>query len=793
MTVFNYIRRGLFEVDKLTVASLLTLKILVNDGKMESSEVDFLVQGKVSADPGNMGPLHEWLPESIWPRIKALEKMPRFKGLGDNMQSDSDDWCAWFDIEKAEAAKLPGEYEKQLTPFDRLILLRAMRPDRLMNSLSMFIGDTMGREYVIQKPFNMKSTYGETSNKTPVFFVLFAGVDPTPWVEGLGKEMGISTENKRFVNISMGQGQEAPAEAIVRRFSKEGGWVMLQNCHLMSSWVPKLERLLEVVSEDAHEDFRCFISAEPPPIASWRNMPESLMQSCIKVANEAPADIQSNLIRAWDNFSQETIESCNKPSEMRACLFSLCWFHAVVCGRRRFGQQGWSRKYSFNTGDLVICANVLRSYLDSNPAVPWDDLRYIFGEIMYGGHITDAWDRRTCNTYLQVYQDPGLFCDMELAPGFKSPQPTNLDYQGYIKYAETSMPPESPPLFGLHPNAEIGYLTNSTEKLFFNILVMSGEGGGSGESNGGGDVVRENMTSLQDRLPEPFEMVSLSLKAKPLLLGSAGPYIVVALQECGRMNVLLTEIKKTLADLDKGLKGQLNMSQEMEDLASALKINQWPGRNPFSKCTWEKLAWPSQKNLMAEFADMILRVEQLTSWTRDLETPNSIWLPGLFNPSSYLTAVQQVTARKTGLALDKMTTETHVTSMWNVTDVQDSAVDGTYIHGLFIEGARWPKGEEAGDSFLVSGTKCAGALCESRLKELIPPMPVIYVKAVPILSHWEASPVGYLRGDPSVYECPVYTTTFRGPTYIFLATLKTNNPASKWVLNAVALMLQTDD
>jgi len=733
LTVFNYIRRGLFEIDKLTVATLVTLKILVNDGKMDPDEVNYLVMGKTSVDPGNMGPLHEWMPESIWPKIKALESMPRFKGLGDNMQSDSEDWCAWFDIEKAETAKFPGDYEQVLTPFDKLILLRAMRPDRLMNSLGEFIGNTMGKEYVVQKPFHMKSTYEETTNKIPVFFVLFAGVDPTPWVENLGMQHGISTENKKFVNISMGQGQEAPAEAIVTRFAKEGGWVMLQNCHLMSSWVPKLERLLEVVTEDAHKDFRCFISAEPPPIASWRNMPESLMQTCVKVANEAPADVQSNLIRAWDNFSRETIEASSRPNEMKACLFSLCWFHAVVCGRRRFGQQGWSRKYSFNTGDLIICSNVLRSYLDANPVVPWDDLRYIFGEIMYGGHITDPWDRRTCNTYLKLYQDPKLLDGMELAPGFKSPSPNNMSYDGYIEYAETSMPQESPVLFGLHPNAEIGYLTSSTDKLFFNVIIMSGEGGAGGDDSAGGDIVKETMSNLRQRIPDEFEMVSLSMKAKPLLSGPAGPYIVVALQECGRMNSLLSEMKNTLDDLDKGLKGQLNMSQDMEDLALALKINQWPGRNPFSKCTWEKLAWPSQKTLMAQFADMLLRVKQLLEWTSEFETPKSIWLSGLFNPNSYLTAVQQVTARKTGLALDKMTTETHVTSMWNVSEVKESAVDGTYIHGLFIEGARWSNDEDADDSFIVSETKCAGSLCESRLKELIPPMPVSYFSCLILL------------------------------------------------------------
>ena len=40
--------------------------------------------------------------------------------------------------------------------------------------------------------------------------------------------------------------------------------------------------------------------------------------------------------------------------------------------------------------------------------VPWEDLRYLFGEIMYGGHITDDWDRRLCSSYLGEYMSPEL-------------------------------------------------------------------------------------------------------------------------------------------------------------------------------------------------------------------------------------------------------------------------------------------------------------------------------------------------------------------------------------------------
>jgi hypothetical protein len=41
------------------------------------------------------------------------------------------------------------------------------------------------------------------------------------------------------------------------------------------------------------------------------------------VANEAPADIKSNMIRAWANFSQERVETCTKPSEFKVRIVIL--------------------------------------------------------------------------------------------------------------------------------------------------------------------------------------------------------------------------------------------------------------------------------------------------------------------------------------------------------------------------------------------------------------------------------------------------------------------------------------
>jgi len=93
---------------------------------------------------------------------------------------------------------------------------------------------------------------------------------------------------------------------------------------------------------------------------------------------------------------------------------------------------------------------------------------------------------------------------------------------------------------------------------------------------------------------------------------------------------------------------------------------------------------------------------------------------------------------------------------------------------------------------MVTGVPCSGYIVDSRLKELLPPLPVIYVKAVKVESTWEPSAVGYLRRVADIYEAPIYLTSARGATYVFLATLKTVDPNSKWVLTGTAILMQTD-
>lgn len=60
------------------------------------------------------------------------------------------------------------------------------------------------------------------------------------------------------------------------------------------------------------------------------------------------------------------------------------------------------------------------------------------------------------------------------------------------------------------------------------------------------------MAFFSKNLPPCFEMLSMMELAEPLLNQESSPYVVVALQECQRMNVLLTEVRRSLVELEKG-------------------------------------------------------------------------------------------------------------------------------------------------------------------------------------------------------------------------------------------------
>ncbi|NXY12732.1 DYH17 protein, partial [Atrichornis clamosus] len=750
-SVYMYTAQGLFERDKLIFLAQVAFQVLAIKKELNPAELDFLLRFPSKA--GATSPV-DFLQHQGWGAVKALSEMEEFRSLESDIEGSAKRWKRFVEMEAPEKEVFPMDW-KNKSALQKLCVLRCLRPDRMTYAIRKFVEEKMGSKYVEGRSIELSEVYKESSPSTPLFFILSPGVDPLKDVEALGMRLNFTIDNGKIHNVSLGQGQEVVAEQAMEVAAEQGHWVILQNIHLVARWLDTLEKLVEHHSLGSHPEYRLFMSAEPAPSPESHIIPQGLLENSVKITSEPPTGMRANLHRALDLFSQETLEQCSKDNEFRCILFALCYFHAAVAERRRFGTQGWNRPYPFNSGDLTVSVNVLHNYLEANPKVPWDDLRYLFGEIMYGGHITDDWDRRLCRTYLSEYvRAEMLDGEVSLAPGFMIPP--RLDYQAYHQYIDDNLPGESPHLYGLHPNAEMGFLTVTSDRLFRTVLELqpkeSEAGGGSGSSREE-QASQSVLDEILGQLPEPFNMEEMMAKAK-----EKTPYTVVALQECERMNILTHEIRRSLKELDLGLQGELTITSEMEELANALFYDSIPE-------SWTRYAYPSLLSLGTWYADLLLRIRELEVWATDFVLPATVWLAGFFNPQSFLTAIMQSTARKKQWPLDKMCLAVEVTKKTRE-DITFPPREGSYVHGLFMEGARWDVP--------------SGSIADARMKELTPLMPVILLRAIPVD-----------RLDTiNVYECPVYKTRMRGPTYVWTFNLKTKEKAAKWVLAGVALLLE---
>ncbi|CAG9311235.1 unnamed protein product [Blepharisma stoltei] len=778
-TIYQWVSRGLFEKHKQIFLTQITLRLMqkgVIDTPYDPQMVSFLLKCPIKANVEKPQSL-DWLPDIAWFSVQKLIEIEEFQNLATNMDKDAPTrFKEWFNDLQPEVANLPLDWKRlNNTPFQKLLVLRCLRPDRLTTAVSNWIRDALpnGNSYVdIDQGCSfmdiLENVLEDATNTTPIFFILSPGTDPVADVEKIGKKRGIE-EGKNYWNVAMGEGTELLAMKCLEMGHKEGHWVILQNIHLMPKWLMLLEKKLDAFqSEGSNISFRLFLSAEPSD-----DIPIGILDRSIKLTNEPPQGMKANLKRAFAQFNKD--EFNERDPRVRSIIFGLCFFHATVVERRKFGAKGWNMRYPFNMGDLRDSSLVLLNYFENSQGgtkIPWEDLRYIFGEIMYGGHIVDEWDRKLCRAYLANLMDNALLDETELFPfsdgktaSFKSPPPT--DYAKYIEYIDEKFPAETPIAFGMHPNAEIGFRTAQGNFLFSTLLELAPKDEASGEDSSArtkNEIAHEVVDHiLTDMNLENMKFDLDDIKSKVAEGDERICFTNVFLQECEYMNYLLFEMLRSLQEIELALKGELTPTEKMEQTIDSLVLGRVPQ-------TWVDLAYPSCRGLPSWLINLQARVEQLSSWKDD---PNSVPkvtnVARLFNPQSFLTAVKQFHARKTQSELNKLYIQTDITKRFEH-EIEDPPRDGAFVTGLNLDGARWD---------LTNGQ-----IEESKPKEMFCPLPVVNCKA---------AIVGDGREDRNTFYCPVYKTENRGNTYVFTAQLRTPKfPAAKWVLAGVAMIMDVE-
>ncbi|XP_057699654.1 dynein axonemal heavy chain 6 isoform X1 [Corythoichthys intestinalis] len=802
------VSRGLFEQHKLIYSFMLCVEILKYRGEISEPEWQNFIRSTAGMEKEfPERPDVPWLSDDYWETSCELEdSLPCFKGLSQEIIAthihiqlgrfetpfNPETWEDYvsqlppLDMSEEGNKKggIRGYWNERLTSFQKLVLIKSFMEEKVVFAATEFVIVSLGKQFVENPPIDLANLYNDMSSSTPLVFILSTGSDPMGAFQRFAKERGCLD---RVESISLGQGQGPIAEKMIKSALENGGWVFLQNCHLAVSWMLPMEEIIKTFAEpdtSIHENFRLFLSSMPTKV-----FPVTVLQNSVKVTNEPPKGLRANIRRAFTEISNNFFEEHALGLDWKKMVFGLCFFHAVIQERKKFGPLGWNIPYEFSDSDRE-CALLNLNLYCKDATIPWDALTYITSEITYGGRVTDSWDQRCLRTVLK-----GFFSPKTLGPCYTfspsgvyyAPELDTLDL--YIGYIETLPIIDDPEVFGMHENANLAFQRQETNNLINTILDVNPRSSAQLGGKSNDEIVCELAEAILAKLPERLDMdEALESLFERDDNGRVNSLTTVLGQEADRFTKLIRLLRVSLITLQKAIAGLVVMSEEMDRIYTSFVNNHVPTQ-------WSNSSYPSLKGLASWVKDLYLRIYFVETWIVRGH-PKSFWVSGFFFPQGFLTAVLQNHARRYNLPIDELNFRFNMVPVYRDQTAVAEALrnlnsnaelpmdlelpipeDGVLVHGMFMDASRWDD-----DNMVIEDS-----------------LPRVMNAVLPVV-HFE--PQQNYEPESELYNAPLYKTSARAGTlsttghstnFVVTVLLPSNRPSDYWISKASALLCQLDD
>jgi dynein heavy chain len=333
--------------------------IMDGDDDLNKIELDFFLKGNTSLDAVSRKKPFEWMSDNGWKDATKLEELGAdWQGMANIICDNGPIWRKWYDKEDPEMCEMPCGLSERLNKFQQLLVVRIFRPDRVVNAIKNFIIDKMGDFYIKSPPLNYNKIYAQSTSKTPIVFILSPGADPQSDVQKLVESTGLGMNKFKFQ--ALGQGMGGVAHQLIEQGVMRGYWVMLQNCHLLTSWLKDLEAIIEEITKPGKADkgFRLWLTTAPSD-----KFPLGILQKSLKVVTEPPDGLSQNIKQIFSKLDDEQLNDAPQ-LEFKALVYVLGFFHSVLQERKKFGKIGWNVVYSFNESDFKISFRLISLYLN---------------------------------------------------------------------------------------------------------------------------------------------------------------------------------------------------------------------------------------------------------------------------------------------------------------------------------------------------------------------------------------------------------------------------------------------
>lgn len=756
-SLYSSICRSLSEKHKILYSFLLCSKILLNDQQTTEEEIKYFMTSNINHSNTVPNYKFKWLPQNIWINIYNLSKiLPSFHDLADDFCSNDKAWKQYYVSESFEDHLMPEPWINKLSLFQKLILVKNLRPDQIIIQIMKMIENMLGNTQNYSPKIKISQSYAESSYLTPLLFILPASLTPLSIISTYANTKGYLS---KFVALSMSKGEEKKAEFLIKRAQKEGGWVFLQNCHLVTHWLANLEKICDNCNiSNSSLNYRLWLSS-----CSINEFPISILQNSIKIMHDYPLNIKETLLNIYQSepiINKEFFEGCpGKDKIFLKLLFAICLFHVIIQEREHFGFQGWNIPYKFDHTDLKISIMQLQNFINNADHVPFDIFLYLIGECNYGGKIQDEFDSRYLKHLLTDYCNPNIIENGHYVHvnDVQELIPQRYEYYHVIDHIRKIPSDLSFQIFGFNRNGIIIRNTMIATELISSLSYMSSPISLLDEELQK-DQVLILINDINDKLCDAIKINEIQEQCTSML---KEPLQRVLFCEIKSLKHILEIITKALTNLKLALDGYLLFTDSLKKLAKKICKNKIPH-------TWKMIQINILTENLTDYIDNLLkRAKFIQNWIKQ-GRPKIIWFDTLFHYKMFFSAILLTFSKRYNISIEDITFDFEIDTKKEINEEYD---DAYLICGLHLCGARWDLEKRM--------------LVENFTNEIWQNMPPIHLKCS-----------RNKKNADKIYDCPVYITAaknidkdikFPSKNYIISIPLKTDTPATHWIKCGTAL------
>jgi dynein heavy chain len=176
-SIYENVCRSLFEKDKIVFSLTLCIGILTARNEINEEQLIFFLTGGVQIQNTHKNPASDWLTEKCWNEIVLASELKGMEHFRESFVENINLWKECYDLSSPEEHPFPQPFDK-VDDFEKLIIMKCIRADKIVHAVKQFIVEKMGSNYVKPPSFDLKASYNDSNPTTPLIFILSPGADP---------------------------------------------------------------------------------------------------------------------------------------------------------------------------------------------------------------------------------------------------------------------------------------------------------------------------------------------------------------------------------------------------------------------------------------------------------------------------------------------------------------------------------------------------------------------------------------------------------------------------------------